>query len=443
MKKIILFIVAVFVLAGLLNAQNPPQNLFVDETGYATWEAPVVIGSILVVDRDGSYDAYTDCWPAYQVALDANGYTYTYYEVLDLTLDGPDLATMQLHDCIIWFSGEAWGYYGNDCMTSTDEANLGVFLDGGGSLFFAGQDYLWASYPAAGTLSSGQFPYDYLGISNVSQDVWYIYTPDVGSAAGATGSIAEGISFSIEDIFTTNREGLYIDQIIFHNGLDLFNITSPAPVGVAAIQYDASTFRTIFSTMAFAAITDPAIQADLMANIVAYLSYGDAERDLLGYKIFLDDMGTVLDSVGIDVFEYQFVDLVNGQSYVAGVSAVYDEGESDPIEYEFIYIGSGTDDIVTAKTELLNNYPNPFNPVTNIAFSLGEPGHVTLEVYNIKGEKIRTLVDKVLAADNHVITWNGKDNNNKSVASGLYFYKMISEGNNGDYTSTKKMILLK
>ena len=439
MKKLILFLIVAFVFAGLLNAQDPPQNLFVNETGYATWEAPVVIGSILVVDRDGSYDAYTDCWPAYQVALDANGYTYTYYEVVNISLDGPDLVTMQLYDCIIWFSGEAWGYYGDDCMTSTDEANLGVFLDGGGSLFFAGQDYLWASYPAAGTLSPGQFPYDYLGISNVSQDVWYISTPSVGTAAGATGSIAEGFSFTIEDIFTTDREGLYIDQIISHNGLALFNITSPAPAGVAAVQYDASTFRTIFSTMAFAAITDPAIQADLMANIVAYLSYGDAERDFLGYNVYLDGVFVVFTT---DLF-YQYTGLTNGVTYLAEIIALYDEGESDPIEYEFTYLPVEVGDIVVAATELKGNYPNPFNPETNIAFSLSEPGHVTLEVYNIKGEKVKTLVDKVLAADNHVITWNGKDNNNKSVASGLYFYKMISEGNNGDYTSTKKMILLK
>ena len=52
MKKLKLFIIVAFVLVGLLHAQYPPQNLFVDETGYATWEAPGVMGSILVVDRD-------------------------------------------------------------------------------------------------------------------------------------------------------------------------------------------------------------------------------------------------------------------------------------------------------------------------------------------------------------------------------------------------------
>ena len=166
-------------------------------------------------------------------------------------------------------------------------------------------------------------------------------------------------------------------------------------------------------------------------------------RDLLGYNVYLDDMGTVLANVGFDVFEYQYFDLVNGVNYIAGVSAVYDEGESDIVEFPFTYTGVGADNIVNITTALKGNYPNPFNPVTNIAFSLGEPGHVTLEVYNVKGEKVRTLVDAVLPADNHVITWNSVDDNNKSVSSGVYIYKMISEGNSGEYTSTKKMILLK
>ena len=103
----------------------------------------------------------------------------------------------------------------------------------------------------------------------------------------------------------------------------------------------------------------------------------------------------------------------------------------------------GVDDIVTAKTELLNNYPNPFNPETNIAFSIKEAGYTTLEVYNMKGQLVKTLVNEVKESGNYTVTWNGTNNSNKSVSSGVYFYKMISEGNSGRYTSTKKMILLK
>ena len=103
----------------------------------------------------------------------------------------------------------------------------------------------------------------------------------------------------------------------------------------------------------------------------------------------------------------------------------------------------GVDDIVTAKTELLNNYPNPFNPETNIAFSIKEAGYTTLEVYNMKGQLVKTLVNEVKESGNYTVTWNGTNNSNRSVSSGVYFYKMVSEGNSGRYTSTKKMILLK
>ncbi|MBC8416068.1 MAG: T9SS type A sorting domain-containing protein [Candidatus Cloacimonetes bacterium] len=162
-------------------------------------------------------------------------------------------------------------------------------------------------------------------------------------------------------------------------------------------------------------------------------------RDLISYNVYLDDMGTVLANVGTDVFEYLYSGLINGEDYIAGVSAVYDAGESDIVQYPFTYTGVSADNIVNITTALRGNYPNPFNPVTNIAFSLGEATHVTLEVYNVKGEKVKTLVDKVLEANNHVITWDGRNNTNKSVASGIYFYKMKAE----KYTATKKMILMK
>ena len=76
---------------------------------------------------------------------------------------------------------------------------------------------------------------------------------------------------------------------------------------------------------------------------------------------------------------------------------------------------------------------------TLISFSVSEPGNVTLKIYNIKGEKVKTLIDDNLSATNHTIIWNGKDESNKTVSSGIYFYKMKS----GTYTSTRKIILMK
>ncbi|RLC46102.1 MAG: hypothetical protein DRH57_06735, partial [Candidatus Cloacimonadota bacterium] len=233
---------------------------------------------------------YTDDWPYFQAALDSCGYAYDYFEVEDLNNDGPDLATMQQYDIIIWFSGEAWGYYGHDCMTDNDEANLGTYLDEGGTLFLSAHDYLYASYPNAGTFSPGQFPYDYLGMRNVSQDTWSIQSPATANIEGVAGSLAEGFNFDVQDIYTTNREGLYIDLFVDHVGIDLFNVVSPAPPGICANQYDSGTFKTIFTTASFAAITDPAIQADLMEAIINYLSGGAPP---LWWLEVVPDAGTV------------------------------------------------------------------------------------------------------------------------------------------------------
>lgn len=85
------------------------------------------------------------------------------------------------------------------------------------------------------------------------------------------------------------------------------------------------------------------------------------------------------------------------------------------------------------------NYPNPFNPTTTINFSLLENGNVVLSVYNVKGQKVRTLTNEFLEKGLHSIEWNGKDTNNKSVSSGIYFYKISA----GKTKAMKKMLLLK
>ncbi|MCK4339511.1 MAG: T9SS type A sorting domain-containing protein [Candidatus Cloacimonetes bacterium] len=88
---------------------------------------------------------------------------------------------------------------------------------------------------------------------------------------------------------------------------------------------------------------------------------------------------------------------------------------------------------------LYQNYPNPFNPKTKISFSISKDNKVDISVYTIKGQKIKTLVNKLLLVGEYSIIWNGKNDSGKLVSSGIYFYKMGLE----NYSSTKKMILLK
>jgi len=91
------------------------------------------------------------------------------------------------------------------------------------------------------------------------------------------------------------------------------------------------------------------------------------------------------------------------------------------------------------QTGLGRNYPNPFNPVTTINYSLKNNSPVEIEIYNTKGQRVKTLVNKVMPAGNHKVQWNGLDDNGASVSSGVYFYRMHADG----YSSTQKMVLMK
>ena len=97
-------------------------------------------------------------------------------------------------------------------------------------------------------------------------------------------------------------------------------------------------------------------------------------------------------------------------------------------------------DPVAREYSLAQNHPNPFNPTTTIRYSVAETGHVSLRVYNVAGQLVRTLVDEVQTPGVvGTVTWDGRDGAGREVSSGIYFYKLLAKG----FTETKKMILLK
>jgi len=107
--------------------------------------------------------------------------------------------------------------------------------------------------------------------------------------------------------------------------------------------------------------------------------------------------------------------------------------------WEEIFVGVDDPELIVSLGFSLSAYPNPFNPSTTISFNLPEEGNVKLEIFNLKGQKVKTLVNDKFDAGSHKVVWNGKDENNKPVSSGIFFYKM----NSGKFISTKKMILMK
>jgi hypothetical protein len=88
---------------------------------------------------------------------------------------------------------------------------------------------------------------------------------------------------------------------------------------------------------------------------------------------------------------------------------------------------------------LSQNYPNPFNTSTKIEFALKNSGFVSLNIYNILGRKVRTLVSEDLSIGNKSIVWDGKDDSGNNVASGTYFYRIKTK----DFSESKKLVLLK
>lgn len=87
----------------------------------------------------------------------------------------------------------------------------------------------------------------------------------------------------------------------------------------------------------------------------------------------------------------------------------------------------------------ISNYPNPFNPETTISFNMSKAGNASVAIYNLRGQLVNTLVNGEVAAGNQSVVWNGNDANNKSVASGVYFFRVKTD----NQTISKKMVLQK
>ncbi|MCB0305753.1 MAG: T9SS type A sorting domain-containing protein, partial [Calditrichaeota bacterium] len=96
-------------------------------------------------------------------------------------------------------------------------------------------------------------------------------------------------------------------------------------------------------------------------------------------------------------------------------------------------------DLIPVAYALEQNYPNPFNPSTTIRFSLAEAGTVSLKIYNVRGQLVKTLLSSSLEAGSHQVNWNGLNQQGSQVASGVYFYHLQA----GSFQQIKKMILMK
>lgn len=191
-----------------------------------------------------------------------------------------------------------------------------------------------------------------------------------------------------------------------NNGASWQEITPPATGIVFHIVYHQNAFWAVIDNLVYKS-TGNGSSWDLQTSSSGFLRYISFTSDQSGsYGWAVGDNGTIL-------------------KYVSDVN---------------VNVREETTETIPENYTLWQNYPNPFNPITNFRFALKEPGHVKLEIYNTRGQRIAVLVNQLHHAGEHEIQWNASDG-----ASGIYVckFEVNSSSGNTRYVDTKKIILMK
>jgi len=174
-------------------------------------------------------------------------------------------------------------------------------------------------------------------------------------------------------------------------------------------------------------------------------SYGSGKLDIflikanpVGDTIWTQTYGGSMTDYGRMIFQEtgnDFIMIGESYSYSSGGSDVYvmkiEEAMTPVYEYD--------PDLLPDGYELAQNYPNPFNLSTSIEYVIPRYSPVTIRIYNVLGRIVKEWIFDYQPAGAYLVSWDGTDNNGCEIASGLYFYKMTA----GDYTDSKKMLLIK
>ena len=258
-----------------------------------------------------------------------------------------------------------------------------IYWDGMGNLLF---DTAFA--PVIPAHASGQ-------LALIRADKGYRYVRGSGNAINATTGLTENAKPQIR---------LNLSDINF-------NIVLGAPRNPAVSFEDRTTHLSWES---------PVSRNTLLLGYDVYRNGEKANSDLVTELFYLDN-GYVNNSLN----SYHII-------------AVYSHGDSDPSPT--IEITSEFDPIVTVHaTSLGNNFPNPFNPSTTIYYDLHQPSHVKLEIYNVRGQLVNTLLNEYISTGAHSIIWNGSNAQGHPQSSGIYFYRLQTD----TFSETKRMVLMK
>lgn len=318
------------------------------------------------------------------------------------------------------------------------DANFNFVIDGTLSEFAAYQDYTvlpeGAGVDQAGDWTPASTDLNFTANFVTNGKFLYVGANIIDDDLATTGQGWEGDAF---ELFM----GFY-DMKILTAWHDLGDIDA-AGTGDYRIDFTSwgttqkggsSDFR--YPGMTFLILPNPTgylIEAKIELDSIGAAGWVPKSGDMLPFKIDCNDKDEVLDGAGTGRTK---------QINTAGVGNTENWKRPSCWGYlEFFTPSAVAEQISTLPktTQLYANYPNPFNPTTTLKYDLAKNSHVSLVIYNMLGQKIRTLVDAVKPAGYHAAVWDGANDSGAAIASGIYFFEFKADG----YAQTNKMILMK
>ena len=265
-----------------------------------------------------------------------------------------------------------------------------------------------------------------------------------GTSAKTTAELK--LQSTFEDI-GWNFANVWILDPGINNGFPHLQIPVPLPPYPASLRTPAANAINQSPDIAFLidlVLDDNAIIEGLRFYLTSLHSEED-DSPIWGDPIVIEDVDFTDTDTDTNTFTFTIRPnnrLENDTKYSWRVIVYNEYGDSRPnITNSFrtqISLSDGEKNLEITN-RLIGNYPNPFNPSTTISFEIIEDNAVSIEIFNIRGQKIRALLNEDLEKGQHTIIWNGKGDDGNNVASGIYFYRMSI----GDFNTTKRMLLMK
>ena len=232
----------------------------------------------------------------------------------------------------------------------------------------------------------------------------------------------------VDSLMTSTIDGVPVTQNVLISNNNIY--TDPA---IDVAQGDSASLAASFNATALAFINTAGTGNTNISEAIQFTN-GPAVPTNVVTTFYADPNNTPPYDVAGEPFDFKYPTTTT--SYSAGTNGK----PLGAINWFGMYNGVKKEDSTVPKDfELFANYPNPFNPTTNIKYSIPEQSRVSLTIYNLLGQKVATLVDQVQQSGIYTANWNGTNDGGMAVTSGLYLYRL----NAGSFVATKKMLLIK